>query len=112
MDFNASAGTLEFRGRAIPEHPNRFFSPLIDWIEAYVETRPLATTFSVAVDYLNSSSQRYLLELLERLGPLRTKMRIHWYYEEDDEEILRIGEDLAAQTNLPFNFIPVAEVSA
>ena len=111
VHFDSNAGVLEIKGRSIPEHPSRFFRPLLDWVEKYVNTTPRTTTVSIFMDYINSSSKRYMLELVDRLRPLQQQgLKVCWYYEEDDEEILQTGEDLSFQTRVNFDFIPVEDI--
>lgn len=109
VHFDSIAGVLEIKGRSIPEHPNRFFAPLIHWVENYVKSRPDSTTVTIFMDYINSSSKRYLLEMMDRLRPIDHSLKVCWYYEDDDEEIRETGEDIAFQTNLAFDFISVED---
>ncbi len=36
------------------------------------------------------------------------KIKIKWYYDEDDEDIMEMGEDLTELINLPFDLVPIA----
>ncbi len=112
VDFNAGNGELLISGRSIPEHANLFYGPLIDWVKEYVSSNPEKTTLNMKVDYVNSSSQKFLLELFEKLEPLHSGNKavvIKWYYEDDDEEMKDSGEEFEESIEVPFEFIAVEE---
>ena len=39
-----------------------------------------------------------------------TDVKVNWYYEEDDEDMLAAGEDYQAIIDLPFKMIEVEEL--
>jgi len=39
-----------------------------------------------------------------------TEVKVNWYYEEDDEDMLEAGEDYQAIIDLPFKMIEVEEL--
>jgi len=39
-----------------------------------------------------------------------TSVKVKWYYEEDDEDMLEAGEDYEAIIDLPFEMIEVEEL--
>ena len=68
---------------------------------------------SIKVDYLNSSSHKFLLEVFEKLETLVKQEKsicVNWYYEEDDEEMKETGNEYKSTLNLPFNIIEVEEL--
>lgn len=109
--FDAQNGILEISGRSIPEHANMFYEKLILWVKQYALTNPPKTEVNIKLDYLNSSSHKYLIELLEKLEPIHIngcQILINWYFEEDDDEIKETGKECSELVKVPFNFIPVA----
>ena len=48
-----------------------------------------------------------MLDLFRRLENVNSKVVIHWYYEQDDEDMLEAGEDYEAIVNVPFKMIEV-----
>ena len=112
VNFNAESGELLIEGRSIPEHANLFYDPLINWVKEYVSSKPESTTLTMRVDYVNSSSQKFLLELFEKLEPLHSEGKavvIKWHYEDDDEEMKDSGEEFEESTDVPFEFVAVEE---
>lgn len=112
VNFDAKKGLLEFTGRSIPEHAIFFYEQLVNWAKEYADSNPSETTVNIKLDYLNSSSHKFMLELLEKLEPLRTnghKLTINWYYEFDDEEMLDMGKEFEMLLKIPFTMISVEE---
>lgn len=111
ISFDAQNGVLEISGRSIPEHANMFYDRLIIWIKDYALLNPQKTEVNIKLDYLNSSSHKYLIELLEKLEPIHSSglnILINWYFEEDDDEIKETGEECSELVKVPFKFISVA----
>jgi hypothetical protein len=108
--FSASEGKLELKGRSIPENSLDFYKPLIDWVDKYSSEAPAETNVHVQLEYFNTSSSKCLLDLFKRMEGLRGKVTIHWYYEQDDEDMLEAGEDYEAIINVPFKMIEVEEL--
>jgi hypothetical protein len=98
-------GLLEIEGRSITEDVFSFWQPLLEWLELYIKAPAKHTRVVVFLDYTNSSSNKYLNEmmrLLDKCASNGNSVEIVWRYEEDDESILMLGEDLDALTDIPF----------
>jgi hypothetical protein len=103
----SSNGHLELRGRSIPENSLDFYKPLLEWVDSYVKSAQAETIVHVQLEYFNTSSSKCLLDLFRRLENVNSKVAIHWYYEQDDEDMLEAGEDYEAIVNVPFKMIEV-----
>lgn len=111
VSFDALSGVLEIAGRSIPEHANMFYDRLILWVKEYAKAPAVKTEVNIKLDYLNSSSHKYLIELLEKLEPIHSngnQIVISWHYEEDDDEIKETGVECSELVKVPFKFIPVS----
>ncbi|GIV41666.1 MAG: hypothetical protein KatS3mg034_0976 [Vicingaceae bacterium] len=102
-------GYVLIYGRSIPEYPDKFYQQLSDWVEWYV-TKKQPITIDFKIIYLNTGSWRNLLSILIMIEKAEIPYHINWYYEEDDLQLLRAGEDLATLSGLKFDFIEVKEV--
>lgn len=110
IHFDAEKGSLEIKGRSIPENALEFYRPLIEWVEKYsVQSKP-ETTVHIQLEYFNTSSSKCLLDLFKKLESIGNKVVVHWYYEQDDEDMLEAGEDYEAIINIPFKMIEVEEL--
>jgi hypothetical protein len=103
----SSDGYLELRGRSIPENSLDFYKPLFEWVESYVNGAKPETIVHIQLEYFNTASSKCLLDLFRRLENVGSKVAIHWYYEQDDEDMLEAGEDYEAIVNVPFKMIEV-----
>lgn len=108
VQFNKN-GHLELKGRSIPENSLEFYKPLIDWLDEYSKSSAPETNVHVHLEYFNTSSSKCLLDFFKRLENIVNKVTIHWYYEQDDEDMLEAGEDYEAIINVPFKMIEVEE---
>ncbi len=113
VNFDASAGVLELKGRSIPENSVEFYKPINDWIDNYGKSPKAQTTIDVKLEYFNTSSSKCILDLFKQLESLNgngTEVKVNWYFEEDDEDMEEAGEDYQAIINLPFKMIEVDEI--
>jgi hypothetical protein len=112
IKFEANTGILEIKGRSIPENTFEFFNPILLWLEEYAKSPVDKTIVKVNLEYFNTSSSKYILEIFKRVKIVFTEggdVLVEWYYEEDDEEMMETGEDYEDVSGLPFELIAVEE---
>jgi hypothetical protein len=110
--FDAGKGIVEIRGRSIPENSAEFFMPLVDWLDKYSENPAKVTTVNIHLEYFNTSSSKSILDLFKKLEAIHksnNEVIVHWYYEEDDEDMLEAGEDYESIIRIPFKLIEVQD---
>ena len=110
VDFNAETGSLMLEGESYPENPIDFFAPLNNWIEQYIQEVNGPLTLDTTIDYLNTSSSKCMLDLLEALDNYYEsggKVTVNWYYEEDNEDMEETGEELCEDMEIPYKLIPM-----
>lgn len=111
VKFLSSNGTLELRGRSIPENSVEFYQPLNEWIDDYSGSPQEKTVIDIKLEYFNTSSSKCILDIFKKLEALRgTQVAVNWYFEEDDEDMEEAGQDYQAIINLPFNMVAVEEI--
>ncbi len=112
IKFDAASGVLSISGRSIPENTFEFFNPVLNWLDAFALEAPEKVVTKINLEYFNTSSSKYILEILKRLkGILKDgkEVLVQWYYEEDDEEMMETGEDYEDVSGLSFEIIAVEE---
>ena len=110
VDFKSN-GELLIKGRSIPENSIEFYKPIIDWISDYGNGPQSDTSVNIQLEYFNTSSSKCNLDVFKKLESLPdTSVKIKWYYEEDDEDMLEAGEDYEAIIDLPFEMVEVEEL--
>ena len=68
--FNAVNGQLHIIGRSILENSIRFYEPLLEWIVTYIKNPASKTEFHMELEYFNTSTSKYLLQLMQQLEVL------------------------------------------
>jgi hypothetical protein len=112
IDFDAASGILKISGRSIPENTFEFFNPVLVWLDSFSSEAPDKVVAKINLEYFNTSSSKYILEVLKRLKNILRdgkEVLVQWYYEEDDEEMMETGEDYEDVSGLPFEIIAVEE---
>jgi hypothetical protein len=110
LSLNANSGVLELAGKSIPERTSEFYDPVLAWMDEYIQSPKEETIFNVKLEYCNSASTRYLMDILERLERIfkeGKKVTVNWYYEEDDEDMLDLGQSYSVPLTIPINMILV-----
>lgn len=96
VDFNGN-GMLTISGRSFSEDPRLFFNPLIEWVRNLsVNT----VTLEIRMDYLNTSSTKMMNELIKTIDAnsrVADKV-INWYFEDDDEDMIEVGQIIEENT--------------
>jgi len=112
INFDVASGVLRISGRSIPENTFEFFNPVLNWLDEYALEAPDKVVAKINLEYFNTSSSKYILEILKRLkGILKEgkEVLVQWYYEEDDEEMMETGEDYEDVSGLTFEIIGIEE---
>ena len=115
--FDVKNRKFELIGISRPEDVIAFYDLILFKIENYIrkildnEPDLASFTFNLKFDltYMNSASSKYILQLLDHFKKLYSKdanVKIDWYYEDVDDQILEDGEDISDVIKIPFNFIP------
>lgn len=105
--LEADKGLIEIRGSSIMEDTRKFYKPLFDWLKDYLKEQR-DTTVHIEYSYFNTSTARTFVSFLKLLEPLKAAgfgVEIHWYYPEDDKDIMEAGMDFASVTHLEFKYI-------
>ena len=105
VTFGAS-GALEIKGKSIPENSLEFYKPIFEWLDNYSQSPAPETILKVALEYFNTSSSKCLLDIFRRLETInlsgKSTVKVSWFYETDDEDMMEAGEDYQALVKIPF----------
>jgi len=117
VKFAPDEHCLEINGISRPEDVIGFYEPLIQRISQYLEMldkldaeerKDIIITLVFDLEYINSASSKYLLQVISQFKKLIDKgmnVEIYWYYEDPDDQILEDGEDLSEVLKVPFRFL-------
>ena len=109
VEFNPLSGQLKLTGRSLPENAIEFYDPVFEWLDDYIEVAPAETELHVDLDYLNSISQKMVVEILKNTKKVQNKgkkVMVSWYYDEDDEKMMEEGKAIAMEFELPLVLKP------
>jgi len=103
---DAAAGTIEMKGKSIPENAVEFYRPVFEWLDAYIQKPSPETNVTVQLEYFNTSSSKCLLDIFRKLESLQSsgkgRVTVHWLYEEEDEDMMEAGDDYQTIVKIPF----------
>lgn len=110
VKFDAD-GHLLLEGKSLPEDTAKFYEPILAWI---TECDTDSVTFTLRLDYMNSSSAHQISKLLMLIkdNPKIQSCCVHWYYETDDEDSLDFGKELEYLTDFQFTFYKCSGILA
>lgn len=100
-------GNLMIKGVSNTGNVKKFYEPVFDWLNQFKTIKPSNINLIFEMYYLNTSSTLVFADFLKILCALKaegSELKITWRYEEDDEDILDLGEDLRLSTGCVFKF--------
>jgi hypothetical protein len=103
ITYYPAENRLELVGRSIPENPELIFRRLDAWLTQHF-TKNNGLDVNIKLEYINSGSSKYLYEILKKLTGYQKGGKpvvIKWYYEEDDEAMLELGEHYRDTAGIP-----------
>ncbi len=112
--LDAGSGDLLFEGRSNPENASELYEPVIHWLERYIEQPAEQTHLRMNLEFFNTSSSKYILEVLRKIRYLADKnhaFNVTWMYEDDDLEMLDTAEAFEMMTGLKFEKVSYPETS-
>lgn len=107
VNFNCETGIFLLEGKSVPQKGNDFYDTILEWLEEYVKSPQDNTTVSLKLDYFNIVSSKRILYILYKLNELIEngyKVNLEWFYHEDEDDMLEVGQDFAFMVKIPFKF--------
>jgi hypothetical protein len=108
VNLNAVNGNCSIIGSSYPENASYFYTPVFDWLNKYITEVTGELTFDFKLDYLNSSSIKFVSELVEKLNKynkIGVSVVINWRYADADDDIKELGEEFQNEVECKFNLI-------
>lgn len=100
-------GLIKMVGRLMPENIKLFIKPVEEWVDKYLEKPADFTKIELEFSYLNSCSTKRISDFLKQFNKKYKEghnMKILWAYEEGDDTVKEIGDDLKSIVDIPFEF--------
>ncbi len=117
VNFDIDNDIYIVQGCSRPEDVREFYYPIISWLDdlgsknidilkqKYSE---LPMVFKFKFDYFNSSSAKFILDILVIINQIHhngVKMRIDWHFDENDDDMREVGEELSDVVDFEFDYI-------
>lgn len=99
---------FEISGRSLPEDVVSFYQPVLDWLEDYKDAPNDFTEFVFKYIYFNTATSKLVQDILIKLEEIHEagdQVQVIWFYEEDDEDMLDLGEEFSENVDIPFEII-------
>jgi hypothetical protein len=107
--FDPARGVLGILGESYPENSFAFYAPLFAWLREALPGLP-ALRVQVNVSYMNSSSTKCLLDLLDVLEDAHRggkPIALDWYYDRENPRSLELAEEFREDCHFPFRTVVV-----
>lgn len=107
--FQSKQGLLTIQGCSIPENADRFFGPVLDQLELYMQRPAPITVVRIELSYFNTSTSKYLLDGFKLLEDLhasgRSQVSMEWRHASNDLDMQEVGEDFKALLEYPVRLV-------
>jgi hypothetical protein len=107
---------LEISGESRPNDVAGFYGEILKWLDDLSKhlinqnSGSKALVFDFKLEYFNSSSAKYILDICRSLARMRSggsRIIVKWHYIEEDEDILEAGKEMSRIAKLPFDYIKI-----
>ncbi len=106
INFDTLTNSFIISGESRPENASKFYTPIINWLNDYEnyllenkdKMKPL--TFVFKLDYFNSSSAKYIMDImlfLKNFIEKGYKAEIEWHYDARDEDMMEAGKEFSSK---------------
>lgn len=98
---------FEISGWSHPEDAVAFYAPVLQWLNHYAQNPNPDTNFHFKFQYYNTASAKQIFRIISTLEAVARKsnVKILWHYDEDDTDMLALGERFSKMTTVPFEFV-------
>ena len=109
--FDASERILLISGESYPENSFEFYAPIGAWLKAYLAEEKVLN-LDINVSYLNSSSTKCMLDLLDVLEDAHLNgaaISLVWRYDAENSRSLDLAQEFQEEVTLPFEILSYDE---
>ncbi|MFO7802893.1 MAG: DUF1987 domain-containing protein [Desulfovermiculus sp.] len=97
IQFDPEHNHLQLQGESYPENSAKFYSPMLEWLESFlqnIDDSPVRV--DIELIYFNSSSSKILMnffDMLEDAAQRGVPVTVYWKYHQDNDTALECGEE-------------------
>lgn len=96
---------FEIKGLSFSNDTDNFYKPIIDWIDEEFPKLDCELNCEFYLSVFNSVTYKYVLNMMikfMKFNQTGKKIKVIWYYDEDDEDNKESAEDITELFNIPF----------
>ncbi|MCK5029492.1 MAG: DUF1987 domain-containing protein [Bacteroidales bacterium] len=108
VNFDFETGVCEIKGESYMEETYKFYLPLINWIKEYTKDVKKRLELNIKLIYLNTSSTKCVLDILELLKDYEDQggnVKVNWYFDKSDPDMIDEVEDFEAESGMKIELI-------
>jgi hypothetical protein len=108
VNGNVETGSLSIVGESFPNLAMRFYQPIMDWLQSYVQQATVPVTLTFKLSYFNTSSSKCIINLLMLMEDAHNEgktVKVEWCYQANEPNMRESGEELAEGLTLPFTLV-------
>ena len=107
---------FEISGESRPQNASKFYIPILQWLDELgnIITKQKDDTalfeFNFRFEYFNSLSAKYILDICKKLSRHSSggkNISVKWHYEEDDDDMHEVGQEMSRISKLVFEFVEI-----
>jgi hypothetical protein len=115
--FDTTTNHFVVSGSSRPENAKTFYTPVMDWLTTYLESRDLPKQnkdeeskliFTFRLEYFNSATAKCIVDImfiLKRFVEQGFFIKIEWFCDQRDEDMLEMGNEFAEAVGLKLDYI-------
>ena len=110
---------LQIKGKCLPENIRDFSQFVIEKLGNYFnqlkpdtgqndESEAFKVNFKLG--YFNSAAAKFIADILlvvDEQIQKNVNIKVFWYFEEDDDDMLEAGQDMSKMVNVPMEYISI-----
>lgn len=109
IHFNPLTGVMKIHGYCLPENSFEFYTPVLKWLDKYLETPHRKTDFDIRLVVLNTSSSKMFIDIFRKINKMveqkNSEVSVVWYYETEDEDMHELAMQYQEICKAPFKLI-------
>jgi len=107
---------FEISGESRPQDISKFYGPILQWIDEFGQNiskqkdSSALYEFSFNFEYFNSLSAKFILDICKKLSRLHAEgnnIILKWHFEEDDDDMHEVGQEMSRISKLPFEYVEI-----
>ena len=104
------AGVVVMSGESYPENSFELYDQLIQWIESYLTTANHSLTLELHLNYLNTSSIRFMIDIFDLLQTAfdeGKEVLVQWMFDDRNPRSAELGSEFKEDYTFPFLILSI-----